>query len=411
MVMRSRLPGMSAVRLSLFLGLVLVPGVVQAGNGMHPRTPVLWEPEPACMTIVDRSVSPVFEFSYTILYEDMVPPDVMDEVEDSRTHQFLAFCRQHSVQIPLPVWLSQADVDRADEKDLVNPLDLEPGDIIDTSPEWMGCMVRITADDERRPITFAEAMKPVVWDTTGLPVGAYVIDGYTWEPPFNIYSLRNGVVKVIDDPDPAMSPPALAIRNRLDEDVVAWKGEDLRLFGCLDAMDGSTLSAYWAYTEKEDELTWNEFAADVPVEGGEFELAFTPPEGVFGLLAMRVDITDPMDRTYTAHMDVLAQILTDPAPDGTGGGCDGTGIFFDPNCGSSGSDESASDGSSGAGVTSAGSGPTEGSSGGGGGTTSGTTGPEQTPGPGESCAGCAVGGSGASLVWLVGVACLRRRRR
>lgn len=408
------MPGMSAIRLSLFLGLVLVPGVVQAGNGTHPRTPVMWDPEPACMTIVDRSVSPLLEFSYTILYEDVVPPEAMDEVEDSRTHQFVAFCRQHSVQLPLPVWLSQMDVDRADEKNLVDPLDLKPADIIETSPEWMGCMVRITADDERRPITFAEAKKPVVWDTTGLPVGTYVIDGYTWEPPFNIYSLRNGVVKVVDDPDPAMSPPALAIRNDLDN-AVAWKDEALRLFGCYDALEGSTISGYWATTENEGgQLTWNQFAADVPVEGGEFELAFTPPEGLFGLLAMRIDITDPLDRTYVAHMDTLAQILTTPAPDETSGGCDGTGIFFDPNCGgSSGSDGGASDGSSGAGVTSAGSdGPTEGgSSGGGGGTTSGTTGPEQTPGPSESCAGCAVGGSGASLVWLVGVACLRRRRR
>jgi len=401
---------MSAIRLGLFLGLVLAPGVVQAGNGMHPRTPVLWEPEPACMTIVDRSVSPVFEFQYTILYEDEVPPEAMDEVEDSRTHQFLAFCRQHSVQIPLPVWLSQADVDRADEKDLVDPLELGPGDIIETSPEWMGCMVRITADDERRLITFAEAKKPVVWDTTGVPVGPYVISGYTWEPPFNIYSLRNGVVKVIDDPDPAMSPPALAIRNRLDEDVIVWMGEDLRLFGCLDALDGSTISGYWAYTEKEDQLTWNQFAADVPVEGGEFELAFTPPAGVYGLLAIRVDITDPLDRTYTAHMDVLAQLLDTPAPAGTGGECEGSGFLVEPECSGGATDDGAGEGSSGAGVTGS-DGPTEGSSGGASGSTSGTTGTEQTPGPSESCAGCAVGGSGASLVWLVGVACLRRRRR
>lgn len=411
--MRGRLPGMSAIRVSLVVGLVLVPGLAWAGNGTHPRTPVLWEPEPACMTIVDRSVDPVLEFSYTILYEDVVPPEAMDEVEDSRRHQFLAFCRQHSVQVPLPIWLSQADVDKADEKNLVDPLGLTPADIIDTSPEWMDCMVRITADDQRRPITFAEAMKPVVWDTTGLPVGPYVIDGYTWEPAFNIYSLRNGVVKVIDDPDPAMSPPALAIRNHLDDDVIVYKDQDLRVFGCFDAMDGSTITGYWAQTDNEGgDLTWNAFGADTPVEGGEFELAFTPPEETLGkLVAMRVDITDPQDRTYTAHMDVLVSVLSLPAPTDTSGGeCEGSGIFFDPDCGSGGgTDDTAGDtsGAAGTGTGASGIGPTEGGEG----STSGSTGLEETPTPKESCAGCAVGGPGGSLVWLVGVACLRRRRR
>lgn len=401
---------MSAIRTTLVLGLALSPAVALAGNGTHPRTPVVWEPEPACMTIVNRSESPVLEFQYTIPYED--EELTVDEVADSRRHQFLAFCRQHSVQLPLPSWLSQADVDEADAKDLVNPADLTADDIIDTSPEWMDCMVRVTGDDERRPINFAEAAKPVVWDTTGIPVGPYVVNGYTWEPTFNVFWLRNGVVKVVDDPDPAVNPPALAIRNRLDEDVIVFKGEDLRLFGCLDAMDGSTIAGYWASTDTEGgQLTWNMFAADVPVAGDEWELVFTPPAEALGMLiAVRVDITDPMDRTYTAHMDVLASILSEEAPVETGSGCDSSAFL---GCGDSSGDEQGSGdeatsagGTGAAGSTGdAGSGPTEAGTGGG---TSDSA--PQTPGMSEGCAGCAIGGPGVPLVWLICVGCLRRRR-
>jgi uncharacterized membrane protein YgcG len=408
---------MSAIRVTLVLALWLAPVAAWAGNGTHPRTPVKWDPEPPCMTIVDRSESAGLEFAYTIPYEDV--GKTVDEVEDSRTHQFLAFCRQHAVQLPLPSWLSAADVADADEKGLVNPDDLGPADIIDTSPEWMDCMVRITADDQRRPITFAEAMKPVVWDTTGVPVGAYVINGYTYEPTFNIYSLRNGVVKVVDDPDPAMSPPALAIRNRLDDDVIVYKDEQLRLFGCLSALDGSTVTGYWARTDGEEQtLDWQMFAEDVPVEGDEFELMYAPTEASYGLTVFRVDITDPMDRTYSAHTDVLVSLLSVPRPEETSGGCDGS-FIADPGCASSGESSGyvatfGEDGEAAADTTaaSAGSdGPTGGSSGTGGGSSGSGGGPDQTPPGGEGCAGCAVGGPAGSLVWLLGLGWARRRGR
>lgn len=412
---------MSAIRRISVLALVLVPVTAYAGNGTHPRTPVEWEPLPACMTIVDRSESPVVEFEYGIPYEDTEL--TADEVATSRRHQFLAFCRQHTIQIPLPSWLTMADVEDAQDKGLVDP-DLEPEeDIIDLNPDWKDCMVRITGDDERRPINFAEADKPVVWDTTGVPVGAYAINGYTWEPQFNVYWLRNGVVKVVDDPDPAMSPPALALRNLSDDEIIVYKGEDLRLFGCLSATDGSTLTGYWARTDiKDGQLTWNMFADDVPVAGDEFELMFTPPAETQGqLIAIRVDITDPMDRTYTAHMDRLASVLESEAPVETGGGCDGTTFIVDPNCGSGGDSSTGAANTTdasltgGSGVDATGIvGPTSGageSSSGGAGSTGGS-GPDQTSG--EKGCSCAVAGPGASLastVWLLGLLGLRRRAR
>ena len=231
---------------ALLLAGLALPTLARAGNGVHPRTPVDWQPAPACMTVVDRTIDTKLVLTYTIPYEDTVV--TADEVADSRRHQFLAFCRGHSRQEPLPVWLSNADVAVAAAKSLLDPADVKPEDVFETNAEWQDCWFRITGDDQRRPITFAEAAKPVVWDTTLLPVGPYVIAGYTWEPAFNIWSERIGVVKVIDDPDPSMSPPALALTNG---EEIKFGNEVLSLVGCLDAMDGSTIAGYWSLTTGE----------------------------------------------------------------------------------------------------------------------------------------------------------------
>lgn len=381
-----------------FLGLGLAftaSTTAQAGNGVHLRTPVFWEPTPSCMTIIDRTVSSELVLSYTIPYEDLRPEDSVDEVEDSRTHQFIAFCRGHSVQEPLPVWLSTADVEKAAAVGLIDPNELAPDDILDTSSAWQDCLVRITPDDSRRLITFAAAAEPVVWDVGMLPVGAYVVNGYTWEPPFNIYSLRSGVVKVVDDPDPAASPPALSIGNKPSEGIV-YETETLQLYGCASAMDGSTITGYWAQINTYGmPLDWVSFEADTPVVGDTFALPFAPPlEAAGNLIALKIEITDPMDRTFTAHMDLLATIL-EGSPPSTGGECEGSGFVAGPECGTGGTGGTSptssgeSGGDSGADVTS---------------------GPDQAPSSG-GCGVCAVGDASVPLGWLVFGLLIRRRLR
>ena len=94
----------AGLRAGLGVGLLVLLSsrAAQASNGIHPRTPVVWEPAPACMTVVDRSVEAKLELKYTIPYEDLRPVDANDEVDDSRRHQFIAFCAGHSPQQPLP---------------------------------------------------------------------------------------------------------------------------------------------------------------------------------------------------------------------------------------------------------------------------------------------------------------------
>jgi MYXO-CTERM domain-containing protein len=296
----------------LLLGLLLAPAWAWAGNGTHPRTPVVWSDAP-CMTVIDRSVSPIHSFAYAIPYEDI---DVtQDEVVDSRTHQFFAYCRDHHLEEILPSWITEAEPMAAAAAGLGNldGVDLELH-VLENNPEWADCWARITADDQRRPITFAAAAAPIEWDTTALPAGTWVVEGYTYEPWFNMWTGHPGVFKIVDDPDPAASPPAAALT--FSEQIVTF-GDQATITGCVDAMPGSTMTLTWALSSAVEEPVWIESVVDVPVEGSSFELAYAPPiETVSSSVMIRVEVVDPLDRTWTAHAIAYIGVIEDLGDDG-----------------------------------------------------------------------------------------------
>ena len=303
----------------------VVPAAVRAGNGVHPRTPVIWPEDTACLTVLDRSQGATLSLTYTIPYEDTAV--TADEVMDSRTHQFIAFCRDHSRQEPPPSWLTWKDVDVAVSDGLLDAVDVTDDDVFETNLAWKDCWYPITTVEERRPITFAEAMKPVEWDTTELPAGAYSVQGYTWEPIFNTFEQRPGVVHVVDDPDVASAGPAAAVTTQTD---IVFAEDTFVLAGCFRAMPGATMSGSWALTDSPD-LEWSLFAEGVALEGDQFALPFEiPPEAVGETVALRVDITDPMQRSYTAHGIQLLTIL--PGNSGAETGCDDEASFIAEPC-------------------------------------------------------------------------------
>ncbi|MEM7152231.1 MAG: MYXO-CTERM sorting domain-containing protein [Myxococcota bacterium] len=345
------------------------------------------------MTIVDRSAATTTHFDYTISQEDteLTP----DEVEDSRTHQFFGFCRAHDPQTFLPRWITQDDIDRAVQVKAA-PDEVEAEDILDTSTEWGDCSVRITADDDRRPITFEAADAGVDWDTTDVPAGTYTVEAYTWEPPLNIWSLHPGVVKVVDSSDVAASGPAHAITNT--EEVIN-RNETVTLEGCVSAMEGSTLTAYYALALPE--VDWQVFIEDDPISGDSYAVEFDPPEEVAGeSLIMRIDVTDPMGRTYTNYMRELVIILGTDGP----GECDGMGFIGGAGCeGDSGGTETDGDAATSAvGDETAGDG------------TSASTTPGQDGGDGVDPGGCGCQSDSTPTPWalgLLGVVLWGRRRR
>lgn len=386
---------MSAVAVRRLVPLLAVAGALaplaaRAGNGLHPRTPVEWPDDVPCMTVIDRGQSPVYQFSYGIPYEDTdVTPD---EVADSRRHQFIAVCRDHSPQEPLPTWLSWKDIDAAANKGLIDPMDVVDDDVFETNPLFKDCFARILEDDARRPITFAEAMKPVVWDTTGLPAGPYVVQGYTWEPAFNIWTHRAGVVHVVDGPDLSAVAPAAALMN--PEDFM-FGGDTLTLQGCVRAMPGATMSLYWSLTS-DAQLNWLPYVEGVAVDGDVIALPFQPPEdAIQETIALRLDVTDPMQRTFSTYPLHLLTVL--PGQTGTTG-CGDSGSFIgNESCGE------VSTGDGGTGVTTSGGSVTGGEASTSGGPSSSSdsqsTGPMINPVAPDGCA-CDTGDTGTP--WALG---------
>jgi MYXO-CTERM domain-containing protein len=316
----------SNVIVSVFVGAwLLAPAVAHAGNGAHPRTPVDWSGAP-CMTIIDRNQGAVYSLSYGIPYEDTALTP--DEVSNSRTHQFFAYCRDRHLEDILPGWITEADVQDAVTMglgtiDLVDP----ELDVLENAPDWAGCWSRITEDADRRPITFEAAAEPVPWDTSMLPAGTYVVDGYTYEPWYNLWTPHPGVFKIVDDPDPAANPPAAALT--FGTEPVEW-GTEVPISGCIDAMDGATMTLSWSNGNINGEPNWLAFAEDLPAPTGTFDVTFVPPiEAASNSVMIKLDIVDPMNREWTAYSRAYLPVIDEVGDEG----CDSGGSFVGNPCG------------------------------------------------------------------------------
>lgn len=304
----------------LTTGVVLGLGLLgsdtaRAGDGMRLRTPVLWSESP-CMTVVDRSADPVLHLPYEIPFEDAELTD--DEVADGRTHQLFALCQGHDPTDELPAWITEADVAAAEAMELVDLGTIDGDAILDLDPQWQGCAERITADDERRPITFAAAAEGVDWDTSAVAAGAWVVEAFTHDPAYSIWSPRPGVIKVVDDPAPAASGPAVAVLN--GEEVIEIT-QAVALEGCVSAMEGTVLSVAWAEVGED---TWQLALEDEPVVAEAFSLdLWFPPQMAGQAARVRVEATDPMGRASLGYMGELVIVLPDFS--GCDDGCETTG--------------------------------------------------------------------------------------
>ena len=290
---------------------LLIAGAAQAGNGDLPRTPMQHQGE-RCLTVVDRSVDPVVHLDYTIPSADTCL--TADELPGSRTHQLVGFCRGDPRARVLPHWHTRAEADLAAAAGQTDLDPVPPEDVLEDSPDHAGCWHPILAGEHRRAITCAAARPGVDWDTRDLPPGTYLVRGYTFEPPLNTWSPRHGLFKVIDDPDPNASPPAVGIANR---DTYLWRDQPMIVRLCADAMAGATITL--SYGPNEPAPAWTPFIVDQPIDTGDLDLEFVPPAELAGtIVTLRAEIADPMGRTYTAFMQGEVNIQSTPDPAGTG---------------------------------------------------------------------------------------------
>ncbi|PRP99041.1 hypothetical protein [Enhygromyxa salina] len=313
----------TSLRAGVTVGLALVmicpvPSA-HASNNVHPRTPVLW-PDADCIQTVDRSVDPSFAFSYEIPGEDTQLS--FDELEDSRRHQFIGFCRQWPAGRPPPRYISLYDLQRSVDAELEQAELLDdPESTLETSEVWSGCWTRITADDDRRPITYAAAATPVVWDTldpVAVEPGTWLVAGYTWEPPYNLWRRAPWVVRVIDEPAPA--EPVQAAVSIGDTADYLHGDEIVELPICVDATAGSTLSLEWA-ASKPELLEWAAIEQlDLDIAGpADLLVPFSPPEASLGLtIVLRAVVEQPAGDAYVGHALDTVIVFGPGAGDGDG---------------------------------------------------------------------------------------------
>ena len=282
-------------RAGFFLALTTWSVPAHAGNEAHVRTPVLWPTQ--CARVVERDLDPVLRLDYSIPVEDteLTP----DELPDSRTHQFIALCRQHPYSELLPAWITRDDVERSVAAGLIEADSVSAREILDESTSWTDCFTRITADDDRRPIEFAVAEAGVLWDTSGLAPGVWSLAGYTFEPSFNSWSDRPGFVKIVDTrEDPDQDLPALALLNT--EQAQLDVGAPLEIEACVDLLGPGRIEFEWAPFAPL--LDWQPLdSVDVSEDGA---LAFdlrAPVEAAGQEILVRGRLIDAQDREYAAH--------------------------------------------------------------------------------------------------------------
>lgn len=328
----------------------LQPSPVLAANGARPRTPPVFHEE-TCLSIVDRSADPVFVLSVSMPVEE--PSIGPDELEDSRRFQFFALCEDaHLLASGMPNWIALDDAQRALEHDppIIEQLPPEQ-DVLQTHPLWTDCAHPILGT--RLPITCEALEGGVAFDTTGLPVGNYVIRGYTFEPALNLWRGRRGVVQVTDDGQPR---PVVSLMTPATESLTVVPEQGFPIRGCMAGPAGTTVTLSWAslidldVDEPED---WHAFAqlerqSEDQSDGASqtFEVLFDPPsDALYQPLVIRAQVFGSDGSVWTSHAPGTLAVFPDGQSDDAqpAVGPDVCGFYPDDTAGSgTGSDSGAS---------------------------------------------------------------------
>lgn len=286
------------------LALTTAPALAHGANGLRPRTPAEFSQVPCVQTVTRGDVLHI-EYSVAADDTELTP----DELTDSRTQQFFAFSHT-AFDFRFPVWINRSDFDRAEANGDIT-VEFGPEDILSESSRFgAGSWVAITPDDPRLPITLDQAAMGVDWDTSDVSPGTWMVAGYTWEPENNLWAPRFGAVRVVDPADPDATGPT-AFMTRADG-LLANRAEPLPIAGCIEAPEGSTITASWGTLSGDlTEPEWVPFVEDEPVESGALELEFQAPAETGDTVKLRIEITDPSGRSYVAFSPTTITVVGD----------------------------------------------------------------------------------------------------
>jgi len=316
------------VDVSLLL-VAFIAGLDHADVFAHaaPALPPVFEPGP-CVSVVDRTLQPTLRIGYRVPTDDTVLTLGDIPLPDSLTHQFFAlhgsvlfegfapelraFDPEMPAAIPLPLWISQRDVARAQQSSDSQMLGYDlspitPEEILETETALSGRWRRITADDARVPITSDQSLLGITWNVRDVEPGLYTIAAYIFSPPYNGWEIRDGLVSIADGEHKI---PA-AVIGRIQESLFAGQGRRVRT--CLNVPPGTRLHSYLRVQEHDD-LGWMPWGGERSVQSGTVEQCLHVPDGLTGSVRLRADLIGPDGTTQTFYSPDVVSVLNGAVP-------------------------------------------------------------------------------------------------
>ena len=278
-----------------------LPSLVHAGNAAEPRVPPSFLGT-RCIEVLAPG-DPALHLTVGIPLEEGEP--TADEPPGTRSFQFFAACREPRPGEDLPPWIEPADIEAAQaaNPELGTP---DPSLVLPTSP-WVDCLVPLTPSDPRMPISCEGTAAGVDLSPEALPPGNHVVYGYTYEPDKNLWTARDGVVRVLGPEGDAGLPPAVALTYPLS-DAVASTGVGVMITGCAAGLPGTEVELSWATVgdlAAFGEDAWEAFDAvtvEDDADDSSFAVPFVPPAGAdYSVVRIRAIATDPKGGRWVSY--------------------------------------------------------------------------------------------------------------
>lgn len=296
---------MARLSLSMVVGVAVVPSIVHAGNAAEPRVPPSFLGT-RCIEVLEPG-DPPLHLRIGIPLEETEP--TADEPPGTRSFQFFAACREPQPGQDLPPWIDPADVEAAQaaNPELGAP---DPSLVLPTSP-WADCLIPLTAFDERMPIDCDATAHGVDVSTDALAPGNYVVYGYTYEPDKNLWTARDGVVRVLGDAGEDGLPPAVTLTYPLS-DAVASTGTGVVVTGCAAGLAGTMVELSWASVgdlAAFGDDAWVPFETteiteitEITGDDSSFSVPFVPPaDAEYSVVRIRARAIDPQGRAWVSY--------------------------------------------------------------------------------------------------------------
>jgi hypothetical protein len=303
----------------------------------HPAAaePPLFPPGP-CVTVVDKSAEQFVSLPYAVAFDDVELTDGDIRLPDAKTHQFFALrgalvwstsavelvpfevSEGSETRLTLPLWISELDVQRAAAAIEGSGTTFAAGevpahDVLDTSALLQGRVLRIDADDARRPITTGAADGGAAWFLALVEPGLYSIATYIFSPPYNGWAVRPGLVHVVRDAADGASRPPSGVLEPVTGVLRSFQGRRVR--ACVDAPPGSTVRGE-AFALSRPELGWVQWQEPTPLiaESDTLELCYRSPFEGSGAVRVRLVLRSADGREITAYSpDTLTALAGDGA--------------------------------------------------------------------------------------------------